>query len=402
MLDRRALPPREHAVPDVRLTDLIDVLIVAVLLWAGLSWVRRARARIALAGVAIAAALFLLARQLQLQMTVWLLQGFFAVGVLVLVVVFQDDLRRGLEQIAVWGLRRRPQAAPADAVDALVGAVRRLVAERHGALIVLPGREPLERHVAGGIALDGRLSEPLLLSIFDPDSPGHDGAVLVEGDRVRSFALHLPLSTDSQQLGGGGTRHAAALGLAERSDALCVVVSEERGTVSVARDGRLTRLPGPEALAAELRRFLQRVPRESPRRGVWRGVLARWPEALVAVGASAGLWLLLVPGAAVDRFTRRVPVVVDNLPERFELESVEPPEVEVVFEGSRRSLLFGSANAKPEVHVDALLAQLGRRTFEIEPHDVRHPEGWRPIDVEPERVKISLVGNGKAPGPAPP
>jgi uncharacterized protein (TIGR00159 family) len=380
---------------DVRLTDLIDVLIVAVLLWAGLSWVRRARARIALAGVGIAAALYLLARQLGLQMTVWILQGFFAVGVLVLVVVFQDDLRRGLEQIAVWGLRRRPQAAPADAVDALVGAVRRMAAERTGALIVIPGREPLDRHVAGGIELGGRLSEPLLLSLFDASSPGHDGAVLLEGDHVKRFALHLPLSTDAQQLGGGGTRHAAALGLAERSDALCVVVSEERGTVSVARDGRLLRLPGPEALAAELRRFLQRTPERRERGGVLRGVARRWPEALVATAASATLWFLLVPGAAVDRFTRRVPVVVDNLPAGWQLESVEPAEVEVVFEGSRRSLLFSGGNAGAEVHVDALLAQLGRRTFDLEAGDVRHPEGWRPLAIEPDRVKLSLVGNGQ-------
>lgn len=386
--------------PNVRLTDLIDVVIVAVLLWAGLSWVRHARARIALAGIAIAAAVFLLARQLQLQMTVWILQGFFAVGVLVLVVVFQDDLRRGLEQIAVWGLRRRPQAAPADTVDALVGAVRKMVAERTGALIVLPGREPLDRHVAGGIELDGRLSEPLLLSLFDPNSPGHDGAALVEGDRVRRFALHLPLSTDGAQLGGGGTRHAAALGLAERSDALCIVVSEERGTVSVARDGRLVRLPGPEALAAELRRFRQRVPDRRERPGVWRGVARRWPEALVAIGASATLWFLLVPGSAVDRFTRRVPVVVDNLPAGWDLESVDPPEVEVVFEGSRRSLLLaGGGAARAEVHVDALLAQLGRRTFELDPRNVQHPEGWRPIALEPDRVKLSLVernGGGRA------
>jgi len=229
-------------VPEFRITDLVDVAIVAGLLWAALSFVRRSRARIALAGVAIAGGLFLLARQLELQMTVWLLQGFFAVLVLVLVVVFQEDLRRLFEQIAVWSLRRTTDAASPDVVDALVGAVRRLVANRTGALLVIPGREPIDRHVAGGIALGGLLSEPLLLSLFDQHSPGHDGAVLLEGGRVSRFALHLPLSTDSSQIGVGGTRHAAALGLAERSDALVIVVSEERGVVSVARDGRLLQL----------------------------------------------------------------------------------------------------------------------------------------------------------------
>lgn len=377
--------------PDIRLTDLIDVVIVAVLLWAGLGWVRRARARIALGGVAIAGALFLLARQLELQMTVWILQGFFAVGVLVLVVVFQEDLRRGLEQIAVWGMRRKSQAAPPDAVDALVGAVRRLAADRSGALIVLSGREPIERHVEGGIVLDGRVSEPLLVSIFDVHSPGHDGAVAVEGDRVTRFALHLPLSTDGVQLAGTGTRHAAALGLAERSDALCVVVSEERGTVSIARDGRLVRLAGPEALAAELRRFLQRVPTHAESRSRLRQVASRWPEALISLGASAGLWFLLVPGSAVDRFTRSVPVVVENLPEGWVLESVDPPNLEVEFEASRRSLLLSAAGLRAEIEVDALLAQLGRRTFEVGPEQVQHPEGWRPLRVDPDRVRLSLV-----------
>jgi hypothetical protein len=266
------------------------------------------------------------------------------------------------------------------------------MADRTGALIVLPGREPIERHVAGGIPLDGRISEPLLLSLFDPSSPGHDGAVTVEGDRVTRFAVHLPLSTDAAQLAGSGTRHAAALGLAERSDALCLVVSEERGVVSVARDGRLARLPGAEALAGELRRFLaRRDPRSGEKRSRLRLVMARWPEALLALMASAGLWVLLVPGSAVDQFERQVPVVVENLPNGFRIENLDPPEVRVVFEGSRRSLVLAGTDPRAEVHVDAFLVQLGRRTFEIDPSDVYGPEGWTPLRVEPNRVKLSLV-----------
>jgi uncharacterized protein (TIGR00159 family) len=384
---------------DLRATDLIDVVIVAVLLWAGLGWVRRARARIALGGIAIAGALFLLARQLELQMTVWILQGFFAVGVLVLVVVFQEDLRRGLEQIAVWGMWRKSRAAPPDVVDAVVGAVRRLAADRTGALIVVPGREPLERHVEGGIALDGRLSEPLLLSIFDAHSPGHDGAVTVDGDRVARFALHLPLSTDVVQLGGTGTRHAAALGLAERTDALCIVVSEERGTVSIARDGRLVRLAGPEALSAELRRFLQRVSTQQETGTRLRRVASRWPEALLAIAASAGLWFLLIPGSTVERFTRSVPVVVENLPENWVLDGIEPAVLEVEFEASRRSMLLSAAGLRAELEFDPLLAQLGRRTFDVGPEQVQHPEGWRTLRVEPTRVRLSLTEQGEAPAP---
>ena len=381
--------------PEFRLTDVVDVAIVALMLWAALSWLRRARARIAFAGVAIVAAAFLVARQLELQMTVWILQGFFAVLVIVLVVVFQEDLRRLFEQIAVWGLRRNPPSAPPDAVDALVASVRRLVAQRTGALFVIPGREPLDRHVAGGIALGGLVSEPLLLSLFDPHSPGHDGAVAIEGDRVTRFALHLPLSTDHAQLGMGGTRHAAALGLAERADALCIIVSEERGTVSIARDGRLRTLPGPELLAREIRRFLsERVPKPVERRSRLVALLRRWPEALLAVGASAGLWVLLVPGSTVGEFQRRVPVEIENLPSGYALASVEPTEVEVVFQGRRRDVYLARQQARLSLHVDALLVQLGRRSFDVGPDDVHHPEGLTPLSVTPSKIKLDVIQSG--------
>lgn len=378
--------------PELRITDVVDVAIVAFMLWATLAWLRRARARIALAGVVIAAGAYLLARQLELSMTVWILQGFFAVLVIVLVVVFQEDLRRLFEQIAIWGLRRKPPSAPPDAVDALVGAVRRLVAQRCGALFVIPGREPLDRHVAGGVPLGGLVSEPLLLSLFDPHSPGHDGAVSIEGDRVMRFAVHLPLSTDHAQLGMGGTRHAAALGLAERADALCIVVSEERGTVSIARDGRLRTLAGPELLAREIRRFLSdRWPKQAPRRSRALELVRRWPEALFAVGTSAGLWLLLVPGATVAQYQRRLPVEVENLPAGYALESVEPTEVEVVLRGRRRDVYLALQQDKLSIKVDALLVQLGRRTFDVGPEQVEHPASVTPVSVAPARVKLNVV-----------
>ena len=148
-------------------------------------------------------------------------------------------LRRLFEQIAVLGLRRRPARTRTDGIATLAGALLRLARAHIGALVVVPGREPVERHLLGGIALDAAISEELLLSIFDPRSPGHDGAVLVQGDRLGRFAVLLPISEDHPHLGPGGTRHAAARGLAERCDALCVVVSEERGTVAVASAGEL-------------------------------------------------------------------------------------------------------------------------------------------------------------------
>jgi len=384
---------RMGALPEVRILDAVDVGLVAFLLWLAIVVLRRSGATLALVGFAFLGLIYLAALRFQFPLTASLLRAFFAVFVIVLVVVFQDDLRRMVEQLGVWGLRRRAPTAPETALDVLVRSVTRLIETRRGALLVLPGREPLERHLEGGVKLDARLSEPLLLSLFDPNSPGHDGAVLIQGDRIARFAVHLPLSDNRGALRGGGTRHAAALGLAEQSDSLVVVVSEERGVVSLARDGQLTPLPGPEALSQELRQFAAGTA-PAPR-GAVRGIAARWPEALVAVVAAAAMWLVVVPGASVGEVERQIPVVVENLPEGFELEKVSPSEVTVVIEGRRSRLVLADMN-ETALRVDALLVQLGRRTFTVGPSDVQHPKGLRVLDVSPSQIRLSVKrpGNG--------
>jgi len=141
---------------DVGLLDLVDIGVVAALAWVGLRLVRRTRARPALVGLGTLGAIYLAARQLGLALTAAIFQAFFAVLVLVLVVVFQDDLRRIFEQVGAWVSRRRGEEPPTTGSnEALVRAVEQLAAARTGALIVVPGREPIDRHVEGGIELDG-------------------------------------------------------------------------------------------------------------------------------------------------------------------------------------------------------------------------------------------------------
>jgi len=381
---------------DLRLSDVADVAIVAILLWMLIVWLRTTRARFAAVGLAILAGLYLLVQQFELQLTVWLFQGFFAAVVLVLIVVFQDDLRRLFERIAVAGmLRRRPRTGP-DVIDKISRAVEELANSRTGALIVLPGRDPLDRHMQGGTYLRGRVSEPLLLSLFDSHSVGHDGAVLIEGQEVTRFAVHLPLPVDADPRSRGGLRHAAALGLSERSDALCIVVSEERGTVSVVTNGRLRTLARPDAIADELRRFLHAAqpPRREAGVGTYlRAAPAHWREGIAALGLAMVLWLALVPGDTVVSVAFAVPVQVENLPQGYALEEVDPPQVEVTLTGRRRDLYL----AKPgqvEVRIDALLVQLGRRTFEVSPELVEHPRALSVVSVAPERVRVQVSRAG--------
>ena len=375
----------------MRLIDVVDIVLVTAIVYTGLVWLRRTQAWLVAAGMLILGAFYVVARTLELQLTAWIFQGFFAVFLVMIVVIFQEELRQLFEQVAMWGLRRtrRPPAA-SGTTDVLVRALADLANDRVGALVVVPGRQPLARHVRGGIELGGRVSYPLVRSLFDTHSPGHDGAVIIEGDAITHFAVQLPLSSDFQQLAGTGTRHAAALGLAERSDALCLVVSEERGKISMAADGRLTRDLEATELGEILRSRLAPPPRERTARRVWRETVRKnWVEKLASLTIVVSLWYLFVPGARPTIGTYPVPVVVANLPEGYALENVTPPEVWVTLAGPARAFYFFDPNTLA-VTVDAALAVLGRRTFQVLERDVQHPRDVAFERVDPQAVKISV------------
>ena len=374
----------------IGLIDFVDVLVVGLLLWALIAWMRRVRADLALLGLGFLGLFYLVALQLELQLTAWIFQGFFAVLIVLLVVVFQEDLRRLFEQIAVLGLGHRPPRPEVGGAAAIYRAMQRLARSRTGALVVVPGREPLERQLRGGVKLDAEISEELLLSILDPHSPGHDGAVLVQGNRLARFGVHLPLSEDRAQLGPGGTRHAAALGLAERCDALCVVVSEERGTISTASRGRLTTLMDPDQLLEVLEDQLESQGiRESRGEMRWHRVRRRLIEGGIAFALALAGWLAFVPGSAVDQVTLEAVVVVENMPAGYALEKVEPASVRLTVSGLRRQLLLAQAEDF-QVVVDALLVGLGRRTFALPREAVRHSTDVEVLDVKPSKVRLSV------------
>jgi diadenylate cyclase len=375
----------------VMFSDIIDILVVGVLLYTAMAWVRTTRAAFVLRGMFVLAVIYLIARQLDLQLTAWIFQGFFAIFLIVVVVIFQEELRQIFERLAVWSWRSNGNPAlQSETTRVLVRTVADLAKERIGALIVVRGSDPMARHIVGGIPLDGKLSEPLLKSIFDPHSPGHDGAVIVEQDRIARFAAHLPLSKDVEQLANVGTRHGAALGLAELTDALCVVVSEERGTISVAADGRLQEINNPQELVGLLEEFLGKKYPVQQRR--WMPVdhlRANWQGKAIALALAVGFWYVFVPGSKVVEATYKLPVQVQNLPPEYELESVQPPEVQATFSGPRRAFYFFRPK-RLKVTVDASSAGLGRRTFTISGQNIRHPADLRLEEVKPPTLRISL------------
>ena len=380
-----------HLLNNFGIIDVLDIVFVSVVLYVGIVALRSARAGPALGGIGILVAAYLGARQLGMQLTAWLFQGFFAVLVIVLVVIFQSELRRLFERIAVIGLRRgRADQPDQPTADVIVRSAIELARNRAGALMVVPGRDPVDRYVEGGVLLGGRVSDALLLSLFEKHSPGHDGAVIIEGDRVSRFGAQLPLSNDFAQLSRRGTRHSAALGLAERTDAVCLVVSEERGQVSIAREGVLRSLDKPEDLALELPPLLHALkPRIARRELVWQALRERWVEKLVAIGLAGFLWIAFVPGAQVDEVSYELSIAVDNLPAGYALEKIDPPQLEVTLSGPRRRFVLLDPK-RLEVRLDGFLVEAGRRSFDVPDEAVVHPAGLTVTSVTPRRVKLSV------------
>jgi uncharacterized protein (TIGR00159 family) len=387
---------------EIRLQDVIDILLVTTLVYTTIVLVRRTQAGFVAIGILILGGLYSAASALDLRLTAWIFQGFFAVFLVIIVVIFQEELRQLFERIAVWGLRRRSTSrTSSDAADVLIACVADFARDRIGALIVLPGEQPLDRHMQGGIALNGAISLPLLKSLFDPHSPGHDGAVVVERDRIERFAAHLPLSKDFTQLAGMGTRHAAALGLAERSDALCIVVSEERGQIAVARNGRLRVLTNPQELGAILQEFARTQQRTRGAR-FWPQLLREnWVEKLASLALVLTLWYLYVPGSRPTVFTYDIPVKVINVPRGYETEEINPPLVTVSFVGTRRAFyLFDPKNL--EITVDAAQVKPGRHVFALSDQNVRYPKELTLERLRPSKVRVELKKKAGAASAAPP
>ncbi len=243
--------------------SLVDLSLVALIFFAILQLLRETHAMVLLRGVLVLVVLGSLLRSLDvLPAFSWLVQTTLPALVLAIPVIFAPEIRRALEQLGQAGPLRVGSEFPLDSqppISALVTAALRLSDRRHGALIVLRRQDNLDEYLRTGVQLDGRVTPELLLQIFYPNTPLHDGAVIISGARLLAAACVMPLSASGvltrspeRQM---GLRHRAALGISEVSDAIVVVVSEETGVISVVHSGRMIRRLDGERLENILRTF---------------------------------------------------------------------------------------------------------------------------------------------------
>jgi diadenylate cyclase len=252
--------------PAVSWSDFLDIALVSFLIYELLLLIRGTRAvQMALSG-GFLILLFFLSRWLQLETVNWVIRNLASYVVFAIIVLFQSDIRRALAHFGRAPFFRyfeRAESA-AETIEEIAVAASTLSTRRIGAIIVVERQIGLRNYIEGGIPLDAMVTYDLLATIFQPGSPLHDGAVIIQSDRVAAAACFLPLSVNPRVSRDLGTRHRAALGLTEENDAVAVVVSEETGSVSLVIGGDIERGLSADALKDRLRGLLGR------RRGLLR------------------------------------------------------------------------------------------------------------------------------------
>ncbi len=259
-----------HFFLNLRWQDLADIILVAVIIYQVVLALRGTQAVQVLAGLFLLFLAYLMARQLELFTLEWLLDIIVKSFVLIVIILFQADIRRVLSRVGKQALARGGVQSPV-AVAEICAAAETLSGRHLGALVALERRIGLSEYLEGAIKLDALVTRELLISLFWPHNPTHDGAVIIQGDRVGGAGCLLPLSKNPNLDPTLGTRHRAAMGLSEHTDAVVLVISESTGQISLARGGRLRQDLSPE----EVRRLLEDL-METPGEG--KGT---WIEGLV-------------------------------------------------------------------------------------------------------------------------
>ncbi|MBV5318748.1 MAG: diadenylate cyclase [Desulfobulbaceae bacterium] len=368
---------------------LLDILLIT----AGLFFLYRTLLRLGtwkiMAGILLAFLIFILASALNLRGIEWVYQNVSHVAVLGLIVIFQPELRKILEKtVSVSAHRFKDQDTRLQSL--IAESLIKLANERCGAILVFPGKEPITDKISGGHQLNALPSIPLILSLFDPNSPGHDGAVIIEGNKLTQFGVRLPMSQSMRLSEDFGTRHHAAMGLAEQTDALALVVSEERGKVSIFTNGEMRPARNGEEITRAIVEHQQAM-------GFFRrdkGPIIR-KRTIFQIAASLLVAVIFWSTLIVSQrevVERVLPVNIDYTSPADDLALVgeKANEIKLHLTGPKSDIDNLTLNP-PNVKIDLSRMAKGSQTIIITSENLRLPKGVTLLDTSPQQLKLTLA-----------
>ena len=379
-------------IANLRFQDVLDVLFLTVVVYYLYLWFWGTKAFKALVGLLALGVVFTVARLWGLFLTTWVFQILWQVLVVLIIILFQSEIRQVLERVnplQMMGLRAFPKSA--DWVPNFVKAAFSLAELKIGALIIFERMDLVEEWVTGGIPLEGEASRELLMSVFQKGSPLHDGALLIRKGRVTKVACYLPLSSAEGLQKEWGTRYRAALGLSERCDARVLVVSEERGEISLAGEGQMTRVTNLEQLSKLIQ---EAITPPIPMGITWWGrlralVVHRWPLKIGALSLVSIFWLLLA-GQQNFEVTLKIPLEIKNLPAKMEILEPVDPEVQITVQGLRKDASTLN-NRNTHAEIDLSMARFGNSVFRITRDQIVLPnDRVHLVHIKPPQIEFTL------------
>ena len=332
---------------------------------------------------------YILAHSLDLSLSEWGFQNLWSVILIVLVVIFQQEIREVLGSINLPAfLVGKTEAQPSKVVDEILEAAFQMANKKIGGLIVLQRVDELDDFIRKKAILEAKVNEDLLASIFSPQSPLHDGAVVIKGDQIRYAAALLPISQSPTHPKDWGTRHRAGVGITEVSDAECIIISEERGEVSLASHGEIQEKRGKE----ELKELLSDPGLIGDKRDKEKTLLKKFIGDLPIKGLFlilvCLLWIFVI-GIRKGEISFNIPVEYYSIPQNLVIVGEPPKEINVRFRGSQRLL----SSVKPDhirVEINLSSAHSGMNQIPLSERNINTPSGIIVTNFYPRNIKLQL------------
>ncbi len=370
--------------------DIFDVLIITICFYFLLVFIKQTRSFFILGAFVLLFSLDFIAKKFDLSLTRQLFEPLLTLFIAIFVIVFQPEIRKFFKWISSGRIKSfsKSLVLPRNNIQTIVRAVFEMATGKVGAIIVFPGEYPLDDLIEGGFPLNGQISAAIIQSIFDPSSPGHDGAILIEGSEIKKFGLHLPLAREFSDYRKVGTRHRAAAGITEGTDAMAIVISEERGEVSVSSKGILKKVTTQEELANIIATFTGEgeVELKNKKSLFYKIFINHSLIKILSVLFALSFWYFSSYKTGIVKVEYSIPVEYRFIDTNLVIKNSSPDSIDITVTGNNRDV----AKLKTDdikVIVDASKFKSGENISKIQENNIQTPSYIKLTDFTPKTIK---------------
>jgi len=383
-----------YALQNITAREIADIAVVSIALYVVLLFIKQTKSYF-LIGVSVLLILVsIVSQNLDLALTRTILQPLSTLTFIIIAIVFQREIRRFFKWIVtgqshIFSFSSKKQISKG-ASGEIAEALLYMSAKKIGGILVFTGKQDIDDIVEGGQRLGGEITKEIILSIFDTSSAGHDGAIVIENDVIKQFGVHLPLAREYSDYRKVGTRHRASAGITEDTDAIALTVSEERGTISIFREGAAEIIKDEEELRDLLKTLTGEI--EDEKTNFWKYFfLGNLGAKGIAVGVTLLVWLLLFVQSGITRKEYTVPVSFQLIPANLELDSKSGvKEITLTLEGKTRDIALVDGS-KLEAKIDAKDFATGTRKIEITRTMINVPSFVQVLTIDPKSISVNVL-----------